>query len=635
MVMPDIVSNAGMIPQDTEEAAKLRRWRSEFQQDLKVHLDWCKEKKKSEQFYDGDQLSTEEKTSLRARNQPEVVINLIKPRIDGVIGDFLGKRVMMRAFDRGTQDFETAKHITEALRYIEDQTRFDEQESQVAEDLFIGGVGWYKEHLEFDFLEPEIRISYRSNDDIVVDRRSRRRDLKDAKRLYETVWVEVEDLVELYPEHAAMIRAAADRAPQSLTGDNLPIKGTSYIGDDYAQSSNVGPDTGFDFESFIDPKRKRLRLINIWERVQKRIEFAFHPDFKEGVVELSDLTAEERKTLKNSFPDFQTFVRTRWELNSGMFIANKILEDKQNVREHDSEGKFPFARAVGHITKGDERKPYGMVKQYISPQEEYNKRRSKLLHKLNTNRILAEEGAFAKGSIETARREAARPDGVVLFANGRQVNIDSDQPTQTDLLMLQQANNEIEASGISKEFVGTENAELSGKAINLRQAGGQKMLRAFYAGLRSARRHIFRIVLEDMQQFWTSEKLIRITDDPKAGGVILNQRVSDEQTGETVILNSLKLGKYDIKIDEDLETPNQRKETFQQLANLGGVALKSGEPFPLELLIKASDLPNKDEWLEAIALRKQQQLELQQQQLEIAKLQALAQVPAGAGQNGQ
>lgn len=620
--MPDSPTDQ-MLPIDNEEDKKLKRWMSEFQQDFRAMARWFEKKKEWERFYDGDQLSPEEKQSLKARNQPEVVINLIKPRIDGAIGDYLGRRVMMRARDRGTADFEKAKFITEALRYVEDQNRFDETETKVAEDLFISGPGYYKVGLGFDFLEPEIKITYRQNDDIIVDRHCRQRNMIDAKRLYETIWVESEDLIEVYPEQEEFINQALSMHPNPMDFSHTETKGHSYIGDDYAQSENVHADMGFDFETFIDTKRKRLRIVNIWERVQKRVEFAFHPDLKGAVTQISDLSREELSQFKNNFPGAQVFVRTRWELNSGIFIATKILEDKENIRPHDSEGKFPFARAIAHTEHGDTRIPYGLVKQYIDPQKEYNKRRSKLLHKSNVNRILAEEGAFANNDIERIRQEAAKPDGVVLYKPGKQLQIDRDKPDQSDVYLLELSHNEIEKAGVSREFIGTEDKVLSGKAIGLRQIEGNKTLRPFYAALRSARRDVFTLVLEEMQQYWTSEKLIKITDDPEAKMIILNQRQVNPDTGQTEIINDLRLGKYDIKIDEDAETPNQRQEVFNQLAQLGQVALQAGEPFPLEMLIKSSELPNKKEWLDAIAQRRQQQMQ---------QLQAQVMAQAGAAQ---
>jgi len=590
---------------------RLARWRSEFAQDFRAFAQWLPKKQEAEDFYDGKQWTAKEIAKLEARRQPIVVINLIKPRIDGVIGDFLGRRVMTRAIDRGSGDFETAKFVTEALRYVEIQNRFDDQEEKVASDQFVGGQGWYKANLEFDFLEPEIIISHRNNDDIVVDRNCRRRDLKDAKRLYETVWVEVEDLVELYPDFEQEIRnASAQESQQGVLGEQHITK---RIGDQYAEGNNTPSGaTGFDFQIFNDPKRKRVRVINIWERIQKRVLFAFHPDIEGTVTEVTDFSPEDMAALKANYPGVQFYIRKNWQLNSGIFIVNKILEFREDVRPHDSEGKFPFARAVGHFDKRDNM-PYGLARQYIDPQREYNKRRSKLLHKSNVNRVIADQGAVEDK--EEARREVNRPDGYVEKRQGYEFTVDNSEPAQADVYMLELAQAEIERSGVSREFIGQENKVLSGRAINLRQLDGQKMLRPFYAGLRAARRDIFSIVLEEIQQYWTSEKLIKITDDPDAQGVILNQRVTDPDTGEAVIINDLRLGKYDITIDESAETPNQRQENFRILADLMPAITQSGQPFPVEELIEASDLPNKRKLIEKITAEKQRQLEIAQAQL--------------------
>jgi hypothetical protein len=619
-------------PVTDENYEKLKRWKSEFTQDFKYHQTWWNKKREWERFYDGDQLSQEEKAALAGRGQPEVVINLIKPRIDAIIGDYLGRRMMIRARDKGSADFDKAKYITEALRYVEEMNRFDEAETNVAKNLFISGVGWYKCNLEFDFLEPEIKISYRNNNDVILDRRCRRTDLKDAKRLWETVWVEVGDIVEMYPDFKDEIERSLAVAQESFNAlGTYPNKTT--IGDDYATSENVTADT-IDMDTFLDPERKRIRLINVWERVQKRIEFAFHPSLEGSVVEVTEYSKDEMSAFKTLYPNAQYFTRTRWEINSGIFISNKILEDKQNVRPHDSEGKFPFSRALGNV-EHETFMPYGIVKQYVDAQKEYNKRRSKLLHKTNTNRIIAEEGAVA--DIERTRKEAARPDGVVIYKAGKQFQIDKDNPDQSDVYLLNLAQSEVEATGVAKEFAGQEDKQLSGKAIQLRQITSDKMLRQYYASLRSARRDIFGIALEDMQQYWTSEKLVKITDDPNAQGIVLNQRIQDQMTGQVYIMNDLRLGKYDIKIDEDMETPNQRYENFVQLTQLAPAIIQSGQPFPIEMLINASDMPGKNELVQQIMAEKQRQLQIAQAQAQTAQAQAVAahaQTMTGAA-NGQ
>lgn len=606
--------------QNVDDVKRLEKWRNEFIKDFDHFKKWLVKKKDWENFYDGDQLSQEEKSELSQRKQPEVVINLIAPRIDAAIGDFLGRRVMMRAKDRGSGDFEKAKYITEALRYVEDLTEFSQNEYEVAKNLFISGLGWYKIHLEFDFLEPEIRISHKNYNDVILDRNSKRMDMTDAKRLWETMWVEVEDLIDIYPDYEKEIRGAIE-LPHSWDESPLHSTGMQTLGDDYAKEGSSA-DSG-SIGAFTDPNRKCIRLINCWERVQKRIEFAFHPSLDGQVANLSDMKADERSDFQKIYPDAQHFIRTRWELNSGIWIYNTLLEYKENIRPHDSEGKFPFARAIAK-TEHQSRIPYGLVKQYIDAQKEYNKRRSKLLHKTNTNRILMEEGAVA--DVERARVEAARPDGTIVIKPQRKFEISGNEPAQSDVFMLQLAQAEVSSVGVAREFTGQEDSKLSGNAIQLRQVAADRMIRHLYDSLRFARKQAFNLALEEMQQYWTSQKLISITDDPNAQQVILNQRVVDPISGHIVILNNLRLGKYDIKIDEDLETPNQRQENFDQLIQLADAITKLPPQLAMAI-VKSSNLPMKQELLDQMLAEQERQMQILQMQVEA---QARAQADANA-----
>ena len=61
-----------------------------------------------------------------------------------------------------------------------------------------------------------------------------------------------------------------------------------------------------------------------------------------------------------------------------------------------------------------ERQRYGMVRDMISPQDEINKRRSKMLHHLSVDRMTYEDGAVQDADI--AQTERAKPDGAVRVA---------------------------------------------------------------------------------------------------------------------------------------------------------------------------------------------------------------------------
>jgi hypothetical protein len=64
-----------------------------------------------------------------------------------------------------------------------------------------------------------------------------------------------------------------------------------------------------------------------------------------------------------------------------------------------------------------DRLPYGAIRRVRDIQQDINKRASKALFMLNSNQILAEEGATEDW--ESLRDEADRPDGVVVYRAGR------------------------------------------------------------------------------------------------------------------------------------------------------------------------------------------------------------------------
>src|SRR5258708_35783580 len=59
---------------------------------------------------------------------------------------------------------------------------------------------------------------------------------------------------------------------------------------------------------------------------------------------------------------------------------------------------------------------YGFVRNFKGPQDEINQRRSKALHISNVTRLTLQKGSV--DDVETTRREAARPDGVIEYNPG-------------------------------------------------------------------------------------------------------------------------------------------------------------------------------------------------------------------------
>lgn len=577
--------------------------KAKFAQAWRAHMRWVKEKKVWERFYDGDQLSSQEKEELEKRGQPPVVINRIKPKVDGIIGIELGSRVVMKAFDRGSQDFETAKFMTEALRYVDYHNSFDEQESEVFEDVIIGGRGWYKHKVCFEDLDAELDTKWVSGDDVIKDPYSKKADLSDAKHIFETVWTDLDDAIEMFPESKdALENALLDPVN---TRDLMPGgKLKQYRPDQYKQG---GDDCEGEFSEdlFLDRKRKRVRMVTMWYREPKRRIYIYHREC--GTKDITDMSEADRKKTETNFPGLQTWTDLNYRLNTLTFTWNAILEQKKDIRSYDKKAKFPFVFCPGYRTKGsDEPSDYGFVKQMVDPQKEINKRRSKMLHVLNVNQVIAEKGAV--DSVEKARAELARPDGWVernpQFGFEVQRGAELSAP---HFQLLQEAKREIDEAGPNAELGGMPGNATSGRDRQLRQQQAVQVLRKLFANLRGAKKRVAQLWLEDIQHYWTDEKLVRITDDPDAGAIKLNQKVIDPQTGQIVVQNDVTLGKYDIIIEESPDTLNLRTEQFESLVKLAQAKF----PVPFDMIIEASDLPNKKQLLERI----KQQEQAQQQQM--------------------
>jgi hypothetical protein len=91
-------------------------------------------------YYDSDQFDREELLKLSERGQPAIVINRIKPAINGVIGVTERARSDPRAWPRNPGNDDAADAATDILRYIADFNRFKRLKQDCFKDLLVPGT---------------------------------------------------------------------------------------------------------------------------------------------------------------------------------------------------------------------------------------------------------------------------------------------------------------------------------------------------------------------------------------------------------------------------------------------------------------------------------------------------------------
>lgn len=526
---PAAAVTAPAAPAEDYDPDKLTKRRKEYREWSDLKVEERKEQRTARHYYHSDQWTESQLKTLNKRKQPPVVYNRTARKIDGIVGLVGRLRQDPKAYPRTPQHEQGAELATAALRYSLDEMRWSDKESEPVRDSAIEGTGVVEMQLVAgDQGDPELNLDIVDQETVFYDPRSYREDFSDARYFGVAKWVDVEVAKEMFPE-------AAERLDGLIAGSG-----------DFAAMDQQDRE-----RSWTNVERKRVRLADHW--------------YIEGG-------------------------EWRW----CVYTSDLALAFGDSPF-HDEKGKsfckfIAFSAYVDH--DGDR---YGFPRNLKGPQDEINMRRSKALHQLNTRRIIATKGAVE--NVEKARLEAARPDGYIELnpqaVNGGRFEFEDAQKQaefQGQMEMLAEAKAEIESFGPTPPQQATGGADArSGRALALLQQSGIAELGPFMGSYKGWKLRIYRSVWNAMQEHWTAERWIRVTDDQGAAQFVqLNGIQMDPQTGQPVMVNSLGALDVDIIIDEGPDTVTVMADVYETLQSLAA----AGVPVPPQVIIETSNLPD-------------------------------------------
>ncbi|MCU7840859.1 MAG: hypothetical protein KZQ94_15955 [Candidatus Thiodiazotropha sp. (ex Troendleina suluensis)] len=294
--------------------------------------------------------------------------------------------------------------------------------------------------------------------------------------------------------------------------------------------------------------------------------------------------------------------------------------------DEDGEPECGLIAQSAYVGRDGDR--YGVVSQYIDPQDEINHRRSKALHLISHRQTYGNRGA-----IEDARQlkqELAKPDGHVQLNSGifgQDFGIlPTDDMAAGQFSLLEEAKREIDAVGTNAAMSGKENKNMSGRALQTRQQSGLVELGPVFDGHRYWKKRVYRAIWNRIKQFWTEVRWLRVTDDERnIKWVGLN--VPIEQNGLIVgKQNDTAKLDVDIIIEDAPDTVTLQHETFEMFSQ---AVQASQQVIPLDIWIEMMPgFTKKKELLEKLNNPEQKQAEQQQQAeaQEIAKVQAIEEI---------
>ena len=355
-------------------------------------------------------------------------------------------------------------------------------------------------------------------------------------------------------------------------------------------------------------------------------------------------------------------VQCHWVRGSAWWVAHYtktgMLTDPAPSPFKDRHGKSACGIVLQSAYIDRENRRYGMVKGLISLQDEINKRRSKALHLLSVHQAIAEKGSVK--DVDEARRELAKPDGYIEVMPGMRFELlPGGEMAQGQFNLLQHATAEMQLSGPNAAMAGTDERQLSGRAILAQQAGGATQNEPLADSLRWWARRVYEMSWMAVREYWTGERWLRVTDDlgelrwvglnrPVTAGEQMAKQISQMQDPQQQMMALQQLQQaaadpmmrqqlmqvvdvenditdldVDISISEGLDVPAMQLENFQQLIQLAGM-----QPglIPPEILIAASSLRNKDELLAMLKKHAEEQAAAKQRAAPLMQRNAEAEV---------
>lgn len=533
---------------------------------------------KDEAFYDHDQWDPEALTILEKRGQEPLTYNVIAQSINWVLGTERRTRTDYRILPRNKQALASAEKKSHLLKYLADVNKTEFHISRSFADAAKVGIGWIESGLQDDSEGEPVYERYESWRNIIYDTAASEQDLSDARFIFRTKWVDVDTACAMFPDRKGIVEASTSSHAEwgaflDRHGDE-PMDSQEYASEQAAQQYN-----SIEHGSYT---RDRVRLIEAWFKIptmEQRMaggEFTgeiYDPESLGHQVSVSSGMAEVRPRLTQ-----RVYVM--------VMTLTGVLWMSPSPYRHN---KYPFTPIWGY-RKAKDSTPYGIIRGMISAQKDINKRLSKALAIINSNKVIMDKGAV--DDMDEFEEEVGRPDAIIVANPGKRLELNADRELASahiDIMNLSMSMVQT-LSGITDESMGRTTNATSGKAINARQEQGAMSTAAIFDNLRFARQIHGEKTLSLIEQFMTEEKQFRIT----------NRRGSPDwvTVNDGLPENDIVQSKADYIISEDAWNASLRQAAVQQfmelLTQVGPVAPDIVMVL-LDLIVEMMDLPSGDE----------------------------------------
>ena len=563
-------------PLDTHDKQELHRLLlSYYRQELDRQSENRYQMAIDEDYYDNIQWSEEEAAQLKERGQAPIVYNVIAQTINWVIGSEKRGRSDFKILPREEEDTKPAELKTKLLKYLSDVNKLPFSRSRAFEDAIKVGIGWLEDGAQDEDDGEPIYSRYESWRNILHDSASTELDFSDGRYIFRSKWVDVDVAKALFPGREAQIDSAVVDA--SLYGSfdmvdgDVPMDYMEFDRSNYAVARTL-----------VTHKRRRVRLIECEYRVPERVNRIRGGVFNGDIYDENDPRHVESVNMGLATVTSKVMMRVRL---AHMTVKDLLWEGPSPYRHN----RFRWT-PIWCYRRGRDNLPYGMIRSIRDIQDDINKRASKALHILSSNKVIMDEGALPDDmTIDEFAEEVARPDAIITKKPGKELVLNADRELAAPHLeLMSRGINMIQqVGGVTDELLGRTTNAVSGIAVQKRQEQGSLATNKPFDNLRLAVQMQGELQLSLLEQFCTQQKSFRITNERGTPDYI---RINDGLPE-----NEITRSKADFIISEADWRATMRQAAAEQLMEMISKMPPQVGLMLLDLAVESMDLPNREE----------------------------------------
>lgn len=566
---------------DEPNKAMLSRMEAAYAESITINQSFWAEADTDTRFESGDQtLWSDLYGNLPANQRKMFNFNRIRRTVNVIDGYQRRNRKSIIATPVENGDEETADQFSKVLLWITNQENVLDTISESFHGALVTGMNLMHVWMDYrqDPISGNIRVDNCAYNSFLIDPYFRKADLSDCNYVWKRSFVTRREALSLLPDQKEVIM------------------------DLNANDAGTGKDGKFQFmpESYNYGYKNLLSYDEYYYRDYRMQKMLCDTQTGE-VQEWRGQDEEGLKLFLQTYPQVTVIEQEIPSVRLAIVVEGRVLYDGRQPMGVD---QYPFVPVLGYFNP---QMPYwpqriqGVVRGLRDSQYLYNRRRvielDILESQANSGWIYKENALVNPKDIWN---QIGQGKGIALKEEAQITDVQQIQAPQIPPSMIQLsellAREVMEISGVNEELLGSAVDDKAGVLSMLRQGAGLTTLQILFDQLDRSQKLVGKLMLDLIQANFTPGKVKKILEGQEPTQQFYNKA----------------FGKYDIVVEEGLNTSTQKQMQFAQMLQLR----EAGVPITPEDMLEAATIQNKKKIVENATKAAQQAQQMQQAQLQ-------------------